>query len=160
MKKLLKSARGFTLIEMVITIALLAILTTMAASVMVPMTKVVRTSTELAEINRVYDTLSGEMTADLERAAAAITAGDGAFTVPTSSGSVAYTDVDGVIYKAVDGGEAQPMLDKAYYRNWRAAFSLAGDGGVYTLTLTLTNADGEEFPSREYKVRPLALNQY
>ncbi len=160
MKKLVRSRSGFTLIEMIATLALLAILTTMAASVMMPMTKATFKANRLAEVERVYDTLSGELVADMERAAGPMTFNDGSLAIPVSGGSVTYSARDGVIYKSVNGGEAGPMLEKGYYRGWSAAFAVSESDGVYTLSLTLSGEDGEALPSHEYKVRPLTLNQY
>lgn len=157
--------RGFTLAEMVVAVALMAIITAAVLALIQPTINIYNQTQRTAELSGMLDTLSLELTSALQTIdePPVIDAGSGTVNLHNADGELTYSLIDGRLYQSVDGGTPYLVMPEAFYRG-----STLGLEGVYTpaaadtpalFVLTLTLSTNGDSLSRSYTVKPLILNQ-
>jgi prepilin-type N-terminal cleavage/methylation domain-containing protein len=171
MKKLLKSQKGMTLVELVVGMVMFAIAVGAIGSIMVPTLRVYAEANEFAESNNLVDTLANQILDDLSEATA-VTPGTGTFTFSMDTRTVMYSldtsggDSDGILLRqatsaTVTSASPMPVFTKDFYkRKSVSVLTLSGpsSNGVYQLTIGIERDDGSgTIPPRTYAVRPVAV---
>ena len=159
---LLKNKKGATLTELVVGLAVLSIIITASAAVLVPVLQVNSRANELAERNLLLDNIANLVIGDL----ASSTENPRIETIGVDNELfITISAKDDVWYSVSDEGallrNGDEVLPRYFYANNHVSFDLAETTtpGGYTLTVTLINNNGSEL-SRGYAVNPLVLNQY
>jgi len=152
--------KGFTLIELIVSMAVLSIIMVAVTAVFLPMLQTFERANNLAEANTLLDNLSALIMDNMVNATD-ITPGQGSFTVTTSYYIRYYSDADGVLQLCAPGYNG-PVLQKDFYKYkaGNTVFKIAADcnasDGVVTVTLTLTSDFGLTIV-RDYTARPVGL---
>jgi len=179
-KKLLKSKKGFTLIELIVGLAIFAIISAAVSASLAPTLFAFMRANDFAEYNILLDSIANQILNDLSQStdppdfpdAGNWPDGWNDITITKSTSWVRYT-IDnaganrGMLMKETGGGEI-PVFPEEFYKRKIVAFKLnlnpistEPDGPVaYTLTVRLENINGDFLLEREYTARPLILNQY
>lgn len=169
MRKILKSRKGMTLIELTIGLVVFSIIILAVSATLTPTLRAYYNATELAEVNNLLDSLSAELLSD---AAGAKTnfAGNSNLSVSGSPGAqtltigpVSYSvDASGVLQRRGSDGIDRPVLDAGFYKNKQLTVDYTLDeipGSPVTLTvrMTLTRTGGSLLAARDYTVVPIGL---
>lgn len=168
MKKILKSKKGFTLVELIVSIVVFAIILTSVSTILVRILRFYAQANELAELNTLVDNIANQITSDISRVTLPVPVqdlgkeNDVCLTIEETN-DIRYTvdALDGVLLK-----NDSIVYSKPFYKEKSLSFILNAESGAagvaYILTVRiLSDQDGGgEMISRDYAVRPLALNQY
>ncbi len=182
MKHLLQNKKGFTLIEMIIGMAVLSILIGIIAVVFTQMIRISNEVTDMGQLEIIAAESMSDILNDL-RVAKEVTITDPTATVPsilnvTTNDYTAMYRVDDVDsdatttddmllmreYVNAETAGAKEVLDKRFYMGynmsliWTISGSAAGDDLQVTLTLNLLEPDGDVAFEEEYVVRPSFAN--
>lgn len=161
----LKSKVGYTLTELIVSIAVATIMLGLVAVITARTVSVITAANELSEANRILDTISGEITASMEESVAPVVSmPDGSIIVTTYSHTIIYS-VDGnkLLFKSVDGETAKPVFEESYYHNKGIALVCSDRPGTddpcVDVTITLLDSGDATIVQRTYTVSPAALAQ-
>lgn len=169
--KALRCQKGMTLVEVIVSILLFAIISTTAAAALSPTVTAYRNANTLAEMNTLLDNLSEELLSDIGNARE-ITISADEINIKADATTLTYGVNDaGLLYR---GSETTLVLPERYYkRKTMTIFFLNADeenelNGTYAqgsnlafrVKLVIRNVDGSELVSRCYAAKPLGLNQY
>jgi len=166
MFKILKNKKGMTLMELIVGLLLLSIVVTAAGASLAPMLKVYAKANDIAEWNTLLDTIANHMISDMaEMTVPPATMRDDeiAFTAGLNDISYSVDANSGVLLKSVNDSVPKAVLTEGYYKRKSVSFSCASAGGTstaYILTITIASESSTETISRDYAVRPLALNPF
>jgi len=186
-KKLLKSKKGFTLIELIVGLVIFGIISTAVATLLAPTLFAFMRANDFAEYNILLDNLANQIISDLtqstERPTPVLTNGseqpDGTWnnvTITTPAARVRYTvagtDNRGILVREING-DPQPVFTEDFYRRKLVSFKLEYADHIitegipadeippsYKLTVRLEHTNRDFEIQREYAVRPLILNQH
>ena len=175
-KKLLKSKKGFTLIELIVGLVIFGIISTAVATLLAPMLFAFIRANEFAEYNILLDNLANQIISDLSQSTEppGFVAGgdqpDGTWnnvTITTPAAIVRYTvegaDNRGILIREING-EPHRVFTEDFYRRKLVSFKLNylidADTPSYTLTVRLDHVNRNFEIERVYAVKPLILNQY
>ena len=169
MAKILKSKKGFTLVELIVCMVVLSVITTTVAALLGPMLSFYARANDLAESNTLVDNIANYIISDLSHATAPIP--DSAIDRDNGNNLGITVNYPGDVVFAVDAAGVltrnnSRVLSKDFYKNKSVSITTGpGDSsGVYLLTVTITldRDNDREMVSRVYAVRPLALpeNQF
>jgi prepilin-type N-terminal cleavage/methylation domain-containing protein len=167
MKKLLKSQKGMTLIELVVGMVMFAIAVGAVGAILAPTLRVYAEANEYAESNNLLDTLANQILDDLSEATTAPTINaEGRLEFYIDTRKVTYW-VDqtagganeGLLMRQYESNEEdtdeKPVYTEPFYKGKSLAFAVDTDEApVYTLTLSIS---GGISISRTYAVRPVAV---
>ena len=166
-RKILKSKKGLTMVELIIGMVILSIIISMATAVMAPMMQFQRQANELAEQNALLDNLANQIVHDMSKAIDKPAQSGNEITIPIGTGgggNITYTLIEGIIWRQqVDDNYNVPLLPDGFYRNFIVTVMDINqvpdaNGTAYLLTLELSN-DRRTF-TRDYAVRPIAINHF
>jgi len=165
--------KGFTLLELILSMVVLSLIMIAVTAVFVPMLRTFERANNLAEANTLLDNLSALIMEDVT-SATSFSADPGTsvidvhgeindviFIVRTSYFIEYYVDSEGILCRRAPGLNG-PVLQKDFYkyRGEGTVFSIDATGsvndGVVSITLTLT-ADFGWSLTREYSARPVGL---
>ncbi len=162
-KKILKSRKGLTLVELIISIVILAIIALAIAWLMVPMMNVFDRNNTLSEMNAILDDSAKELENALSRAQRANVSGTRLEVVSNNQQDVYDLD-QGILQKngrnlVADGYYRDATLQVAYLDPDTGA---ALDGPITSGVVMRISAaiDGQVQMERDYAVSPMGLNQY
>ena len=161
--KFLKCNKGLTLVELVITMVICAVIMTTVAAIFPTVLRSYEQANSLAERNTLLNNLANQITADLSDLSKQVSEENlgvkNRLSFTTGQGEIVYGVEGGVLLK--NGSE---VFSKDYYKNKSVEFLCVAEKGgsvtAYTLTVTITADKGGESISRDYAVTPLVLNQY
>ena len=183
MRKLILKARrskgGMTLVEIIVTMALSAIVMTSVAALLPSILRIYATANDMAERNTLLNNVANIVMADISNATKPISSFDSEATdtelvIQTATGQITYQIQRGILYKKV-GTETEslsPVLSEGYYRNMAVSLkcepldptSTGGNEGfedAYTLTINVSNHKRAQSDlTREYVIAPLVLNTF
>jgi prepilin-type N-terminal cleavage/methylation domain-containing protein len=172
MKKLLKSQKGMTLVELVVGMVMFAIAVGAIGAIMVPTLRVYAEANEYAESNNLLDTLANQILDDLSEATSDDTTPAPSVAVDPDTNVETLTfhiDTRSVAYTigadpALPPGPERltillrngtPVYTEEFYKGKNLAFTAdTSKAPVYTLTLSIT---GGISISRPYSIRPVAV---
>jgi prepilin-type N-terminal cleavage/methylation domain-containing protein len=172
MKKLLKSKKGFTLMESIVAIGICAIIMASAALVLPNVLRVYDRANIMAERNTLLNNVANIIIADLTDLAEPLSDeslnNENNLALFTGVDHVVYTIDNGILNRSVDKGEATPVLPPRYYGRSQVSFVCnevtTTQGGeevlAYQLTITVNSIRDSGAISRSYMVKPLVLNQF
>lgn len=160
---------GFTLVEVIITVAISSIILAGTTLLLVPTLNVYAQANDLAELNGLCDNLADELSAELRRIdqPPAIVSGDPSDSITLQRGSVTiqYSVVDGVLHKKVDDSRSAPFVPAKAYKGKTVDVSCTytdrdatNPTALVTIDLRLTTANGGTL-DRQIVVSPILLNQ-
>jgi type II secretory pathway component PulJ len=171
--KILKDKRGATLMELVVGMIISVIILGAASAVMVPMMQTFARTNNLAETNKLLDTLSGYVIADINRASStSIEAGN--LRIVTNVETFEYYINNDILWRraAQAFDVAAPtwirqsaVLERDFYRNKTLQVGYLDpdenplpDGevtGAFFIRLTITDNRDGLMGERDYAVNPL-----
>jgi len=175
LKSLISDNRGFTMMELIISMVVLSLITIAVTAVLAPVLQTFERANNLAEANTLLDNLSTIVMNDVANATA-IDANPNAviidtygepvyviFIIRTSYNISYYTDSRGILCKETFGFR-EPVLQRDFYKynGERTVFRIEAGcdvdeaAGLVTITLTL-QADFMQPLTREYTSTPLGL---
>ena len=151
------NTKGLTLMEMVFSLFIIAIITTSAISVFVPTLQAQRQTVDISEVNSQLDIVASLILDDIV-SALEIEIGIGTDLNVTIFTTYYIEYTMGIVgNRNIILRNGAPLIDSGYYRNMHVFAAMEEDDGVITLTLTMTNNDGFR-ATREYISRPVGLS--
>jgi hypothetical protein len=160
---LFNDKRGVTLVELVVGMIVTLIVVSAAGAVLTPMMRVFARSNDLAEMNKLLDTVSGLLIADINRADRIDIDGDD-IRITTNVEVIDYYIDEDILFRApvVDDvrAEGRPVFQRDYYKRKMLGieFSELGENIKVPFLITLTISDRfGELGRRDYAVSPLGL---
>lgn len=153
MKKLLKSKKGMTLVELLAGMLIFTIIAAASSVILSSMLKASIKANDLAEYSVLLDNAANQMISDMSEAA----------SLDIGSSTITINNPNNIEYTIGEGGDLQrngsPVFSEEYYKNKKIGFTCKDlDNGAYVLTVVLIGSDEAELISRDYAVKPLALN--
>jgi len=168
-KKLLKTKKGFTLIELIVGLVIFGIISVAVSALLAPTLFAFMRANDFAEYNILLDNIANQIISDLSQSTDEPEFTEGTelpgtawnrVTITTQATRVRYTVAGGVLFREVNG-EPFEVFSEEFYRRKLVSFKLnTFDENAYILTVRLDHADGNFEIQREYAVRPLILNQH
>jgi len=178
-KKLLKSKKGFTLIELIVGLVIFGIISTAVATLLAPTLFAFMRANDFAEYNILLDNIANQIISDLSQStdppvstAAGTLPNDtwNNLSITMPAARVRYTvavDEDSVyqlpvLHREING-VTSPVFTAEFYRRKLVSFKLESEPNVenaYKLTVRLEHENGNFVIERAYAVRPLILNQH
>ncbi|MCL2865997.1 MAG: prepilin-type N-terminal cleavage/methylation domain-containing protein [Lachnospiraceae bacterium] len=163
MGKIRKAKQGITLVEVIVAMALSAIIMAAVASLLPSILRIYDSANQIAERNTLLNNVANRMVGDMADARQIIP-GEDTLTIRTGSEQIVYTMIGNRIERQMGSEVAVDILPANYNRNMSVDFACkeieATDGVLekgYILTLTVTNSKNDGTLEREYAVLPLAL---
>ncbi len=167
--KRLRSKKGFTLIEMVITITVMVIILGFITNIFVQTMRIEAEVVDIGQMEVVATESMSEIIEDLRMAKAVDTSDPDVLSITTDSYVAKYSiDATEKIlmreYENADVPGAKPVLDERFYMEYSMALTWTPDGdpalGDYTVTLevVISEKDDTEIYREEYVVRPSYMN--
>ncbi len=161
--------KGFTLIEMVIVLAVLIIILSFITSIFVQIMRIETGIADIAQMEIIAAESTTELLDDLKIAKSIDLTSATELKIVTDDYSVSYSVhlTDGILmreYANDDPPGAKPVLSKGFYmgHTMELLWSSSGDASTndYTVTLDVTifEQDGDEVYSEQYVVRPTIIN--
>ena len=168
-RKLLKSKKGFTLIELIVGLVIFGIISTAVATLLAPTLFAFMRANDFAEYNILLDNIANQIISDLSQSTDEPEFQEGSelpgatwnnVTITKQATRVRYTVNGGVLQREING-ETSPVFSEEFYRRKLISFKLnTVDENSYRLTVRLDHANGNFEIQREYAVRPLILNPH
>jgi len=169
MKKIFKSKKGLTLIELVVGMVIFGIISTAVAASLAPTLFAFMRANEFAEYNLLLDNIANQILDDLSQSTEKLEPAVNDITITKHATKVRYTISDdsefpeGILLRDL-GGNLQPVFSEEFYRRKTVTFEFADvsteDTAAYMLTIRLININEDFEIDRDYAVRPLILNQH
>ena len=180
-KKLLKSKKGFTLMELVVGLVIFGIISVSVAAALAPTLFAFMRANDFAEYNILLDNIANQIISDLSQATEEPEFDEGSerpgaswnsVTITKLAAIVRYTISDGsgdeppgILMREIGSSDPQPVFSEDFYKRKMVSFKLNTHNAVdeppsYTLTIRLVNTAGDFEIEREYAVRPLILHTY
>ena len=171
-KKLLKSKKGFTLVELLVGLVIFGIISVAVAASLAPTLFAFMRANDFAEYNILLDNIANQIINDLSQSTE-----EPEFAEAGDWGSAGWNDLSitkhavrvrytvggaGILLRDL-GGDPFPVFSEEFYKRKTVAFKLntfSTDPLAYTLTVRLENINRDFDIEREYAVRPLILNQH
>lgn len=165
-KKLLRDRRGVTLAELIVTMAIFALITAATAALLVPTLSSYAKANELAELNSLLDTLSTELTGAMSASdhPPDIAADKAQVTLYAAGSSTSYYIQNGILYRQPGNTAGGPVLQPGYYKNKQLSLEFSytqtttPPSAILTTKLRLTLRDGGTL-QRSFDTMPILLNQ-
>jgi len=172
-KKLLKSTKGFTLIELIVGLVIFGIISVAVSALLAPTLFAFMRANDFAEYNILLDNIANQIISDLSQSTEPPVFTEGGdqpdatwndVTIAKPAARVRYTVAGtgnrGVLQREING-ETFNVFTEDFYRRKLVSFKLnTFDENSYILTVRLDHANGNFEIQREYAVRPLILNQH
>jgi len=172
LKKILKSKKGLTLIELVVGLVIFSIISVAVSASLAPTLFAFMRANDFAEYNILLDNIANQIISDLSQStvepdfpeAGEWPEGWNELTITQLAAIVNYAidrPESGLLTKEMSGITWEVFPDDFYNRK-TVAFKIANveDSSSYILTIRLQNTNGDFVIEREYAVRPLILNQH
>ena len=171
-KKLLKSKKGFTLIELIVGLIIFGIISTAVAAVLAPTLFAFMRANDFAEYNILLDNIANQIISDLSQSTEPApdfkegsdqpdddTWNNVTITMPVAR--VHYTVAGGILHRGINGEEPLEVFTEEFYKRKLVSFKLNTIAeNCYILTVRLVHENGNFEIERKYAVRPLILNQH
>jgi len=174
MNKLMKTKKGFTLIEVVIGLVIFGIISVAAAAVLAPSLFAFMRANDFAEYNNLLDNLANQIISDLSQSTETPVFieddWDSDVSITQNTRVINYTVADAgdlrntmILFRQVGNAEPSPVFSEDFYKRKNVSFKIETNeteaAVVYLLTVRLQSQSGNLDIEREYAVRPLVLNQ-
>jgi len=178
-KKLLKSKKGFTLMELVVGLVIFAIISVAVSASLAPTLFAFMSANDFAEYNILMDSIANQIINDLSQSTEPPgfdEAGDwpegwNNVSITKSASRVRYTIENTAAGRGMllieTGGNPALVFPEEFYKRKTVAFKLEAidtdpdDPMVaYNLTVRMESLNGDFLVERVYAVRPLILNQH
>lgn len=173
LKSIFASRQGMTLIEMVVTLALFALIASAVAFIFPPTYKSYRTSNALAETSTLMDTMSQYVLTDASRADSMEIKGD-LLQIKTSQGNVSYYCYNGTdtskeeLLNTLCRDNDVPVREKRYYNSKQLKIGFFQSDGTtpmsdgivneaFLMRFTVLDNQGETLAVKDYAIYPLSL---
>ncbi len=169
MNKNNNAKKGFTLIEMVIVLAVLIIILSFITSIFVQMIRVETEVADIAQMEIIAAECTTELLDDLKIARSVDLTTTGDLTIATADYTVTYSidATSGILMREYENDDPQqenPVLASGFYMGHTLQLTWAESGdsttGTYTITLDarLFEEDGDEVYYEQFVVRPTIIN--
>ena len=171
-KRLLKSKKGFTLVELIVGLVIFGIISVAVSALLAPTLFAYMRANDFAEYNILLDNLANQIISDLSQSTEPPEFTEGSerpgvtwndVTITKQAVRVRYTVSDRGILQREINGETYDVYTADFYRRKQVSFklnTLVDSTASYTLTVRLEHTNRNFEIERDYAVRPLILNQH